>query len=124
MDVERTIDFILKTQAKTELRLGGITKLIQQGMRMLVKNEAAIAQLTEAQKRTNTKLAEAEKRTDAKLADAQKRTDAKLDAKFAEIADAHKELAEEMKELAKAQKATERALRAFIQGQRNGRNGR
>ena len=52
MDVERTIDFILKTQAKTEVRLGGITKLIQQGMRMLVKNEAAIAQLTEAQKRT------------------------------------------------------------------------
>jgi len=123
VDVERTIDFILKTQAKTEVRLGGITKLIQQGMRMLVKNEAAIAQLTEAQKRTNTKLAEAEKRTD-KLADAQKRTDAKLDAKFAEIADAHKELAQEMKELAKAQKETERALRSFMRGQRNGRNGR
>ena len=56
MDVERTIDFILKTQAKTEVRLGGITKLIQQGMRMLVKNEAAIAQLTEAQKGTDAKL--------------------------------------------------------------------
>ena len=70
MDVERTIDFILKTQAKTEVRLGGITKLIQQGMRMLVKNEAAIAQLTEAQKGTDAKL--------ARLADAQKRTDAKL----------------------------------------------
>ncbi|PYR99245.1 MAG: hypothetical protein DMG16_18590 [Acidobacteria bacterium] len=116
MDVERTIDFILKTQAKTEVRLGGITKLIQQGMRMLVKNEAAIAQLTEAQKGTDAKL--------ARLADAQKRTDAKLDAKFAEIADAHKELAQEMKELAKAQKETERALRSFMRGQRNGRNGR
>ena len=102
MDVERTIEFILKTQAETDVHLRGISKLVQQGMRLLVKNETAIAQLTEAHKRT----------------------DAKLDTKFAEMADAHKELAREMKELAKAQKQTERTLRAFIQGQRNGRNGR
>jgi len=38
----------------------------------------------------------------------------RTDAKFAEMADAHKELAREMKELAKAQKETERTLRAFI----------
>jgi len=38
VDVERTIDFILKTQAKTEVRLSGITKLIQRGMRLLAKN--------------------------------------------------------------------------------------
>ena len=116
VDVERTIEFILKTQAKTEVRLDGITKLIQQGMRMLAKNEATVAQLAEAQKRTDATLAE--------LTQAQKRTDAKLDAKFAGMAGAHKELAREMKELAKAQKETERTLRAFIRGQRNGRNGR
>ena len=109
MDVERTIDFILKTQAKTEVRLSGITKLSQKGMRMLAKNEATVAQLAEAQKRTDAKLAAIAERTDAK---------------FAEMADAHKELAREMKELAKAQKETERTLRAFMRGQRNGRNGR
>ena len=102
MNVERTIEFIIKTQADTDGRLRGISKLIQQGMRMIVKNETTVAQLAEAQKRT----------------------DAKLDAKFAGMAGAHKELAREMKELAKAQKGTERTLRAFIRGQRNGRNGR
>ena len=109
MDVARTIDFILKTQAKTDVQLSGITKLIQQGMRMLIKNETAVAQLAEAQKHTDAKLAASAERTDAK---------------FAEMADAHKELAREMKELAKAQKETERTLKAFIRGQRNGRNGR
>jgi hypothetical protein len=29
MDVERTIEFILETQAKAETRMDGITKLIQ-----------------------------------------------------------------------------------------------
>ena len=85
MNVERTIEFIIKTQADTDARLPGISKLIQQGKRLIVKNETAIAQLTEAQKGADAKL--------ARLADAQKRTDAKLDVKFAEIADAHKELA-------------------------------
>ena len=116
MNVERTIEFIIKTQADTDGRLRGISKLIQQGMRMIVKNETTVAQLAEAQKRTDATLAE--------LTQAQKRTDAKLDAKFAGMAGAHKELAREMKELAKAQKGTERTLRAFIRGQRNGRNGR
>lgn len=109
MNVERTIEFILKTQADTDVRVSGITKLIQQGMRMVAKNEATVAQLAEAQKRTDAKLAASAERTDAK---------------FVEMAGAHKELAREMKELAKAQKQTERALRTFIQGQRNGRNGR
>ena len=109
MNVERTIEFIIKTQADTDGRLRGISKLIQQGMRMIAKNETAIAQLAESQKRTDAKIAESSARTDAK---------------FREIADAHKELARLMKELGKAQKETERELRAFIRGQRNGRNGR
>ena len=36
MDVERTIEFILETQAKAETRMDGITKLIQQGMQLLL----------------------------------------------------------------------------------------
>jgi hypothetical protein len=102
VDIERTIEFILDSQAKTEVRLTGITKLLQQGMRMLVKTDTTLAQIADAQKRTDARLAESQKRTDAKFAD----------------------LAREMKELAKAQRETERTLRAFIKGQRNGRNDR
>jgi hypothetical protein len=109
VDIERTIEFILDSQARTEIRLTGITKLLQQDVRMLVKTDSAVAQLAAAQKRT-----------DARLATLQKRTDAK----FAELAHSQKELTEEMKELARAQRETERTLQAFIKGQRNGRNGR
>jgi len=95
VDVERTIEFILKSQAKTETRLTGITKLMQQGMSMLVRVETNLAELSEAQKRTETKVAE--------------------------LAGEMKELSTEMKELAKAQKQTERTLQVFIRGQHNGR---
>ena len=102
MDVERTMEFILKSQAnaerrmdnaerradnaerrmdKVDRRLAGISKLLQQGMRMLVKTDTNIAKLA--------------RRTDAALA---------------ELAAAHKE--------------TERSLKAFINSLRNGRNGR
>jgi len=113
VDVERTIQFILKSQANAEIRMdkaererkraearakarvdamevrldkrtGAITKLLQHGMRMLVKT----------------------------------------DTKLAELAESQKELAETQKELAEAQKATDRALKAFINSLRNGRNGR
>ena len=105
MDVERTIEFILQSQAKAEIRMDktdkridGITKILQQGMRMLVKTDTRLAELAQAQKRTDAQFAE--------LAQAQKRTDAR----FAE--------------LAQAQKATERSLKAFIDSLRHGRNGR
>ncbi len=106
MDVERTIEFILDSQAKTEIRLTGISKLLQQGMRMFAKTETTLVQIADFQRRT-----------DASLADLRKRTDIR----FAELAKETKELAQEMKELAKAQKRTERTLQAFIRGQRNGR---
>jgi len=95
VDIERTIQFILETQEKAELRaeamekrfdrrFDAITKLLQQGMRMLVKTDTKIAEVAEAQKRTDIKLAE----------------------------------------LAEAQKATDRSLKAFIDSLRHGRNGR
>jgi hypothetical protein len=44
MDVERTMEFILTTQAKTEVqverlatRMDGITKIVRTGMKMLVR---------------------------------------------------------------------------------------
>src|SRR5262249_31591537 len=109
VDIERTIEFILETQAKAEVRvdamekridrrMDAITKLLQQGMRMLVK--------------TDTKL--------AAIADAQRRTDIRL----AELAKTQKDLTAAQKDLAAAQKATDRSLKAFIDSLRQGRNGR
>ena len=116
MDVERTMEFILKSQARAEIRmekaearmekaearmekmdgrLDGIAKLIRQGMRMLVKTDARLAELTQAQKRTEVALAELAQHTDSGFA-----------------------------ELRQAQKATEKSLKAFIDSLRHGRNGR
>ena len=109
VNIERTIQFILESQAKAEMRMDrweeradrsdarvaamekrldrrmdAITKLLQQGMRILVKNQTEIAELRKAQRRTDNKLAE----------------------------------------LAEAQKETQRTLRSFIASLRTGRNGR
>lgn len=102
VDIERTIEFILESQTKAEIRMersdtrvaamekrldkrmDAITKLLQQGMRILGKTQTELAEVAKAQKRTDIKLAE----------------------------------------LAEAQKATDRSLKALIDGLRNGRNGR
>jgi hypothetical protein len=53
MDVERTIEFIVQAQAKSEARMDNFDrrleatrKLVETGMRMLVKNEKAQGELT------------------------------------------------------------------------------
>jgi len=101
VDVERTLELILDAQARhpahleaIDQRMDGITKLIQQGMRLLLDNK------TETDRKINA------------LIDAQLRTDAKVD----QLADAQKELAE-------AQKATQQTLKAFIDSLRQGGNG-
>ena len=77
MNVERTIEFILESQAKAEVRmakadarmekadarmekvdrrLDGISKLLQQGMRMLAKTDTKLAELAQAHKATERSL--------------------------------------------------------------------
>jgi hypothetical protein len=81
VNVERTMQFILQSQAKAEIRMqkfearmeksearvdamgrrldkrmDGITKLLQQGMRVLVKIESKVEELAEAQKQTDRNL--------------------------------------------------------------------
>jgi DNA repair exonuclease SbcCD ATPase subunit len=88
------------------------------------RTDQRLAELAEAQKRTEQKvaeLAEAQKRTDqrlAELAEAQKRTDQRL----AELAEAQKRTEEELKalsktvaELAEAQRRTEEEVRTLAQ---------
>ena len=81
MDIERTIQFILESQAKAEVRmqktelrldsmekrfdkrLNGIAGILQQGMRMLVRTETRLAELAASQK----ELVASQKETDRKL---------------------------------------------------------
>jgi len=123
MDVERTMEFILKSQARAETRmeklgtriqnaeiranarmdridrrLDATSKLIQHGMRMLVKVETKLDELSEAQKRTTVAVAE--------------------------LARSQAELARSHAQLSQAQKATEKSLKAFIDSLRHGRNGK
>jgi len=79
VDVEKTIEFILEHQAKTDTQLEAIRKLIRVGMRMIVRigqaqerTDQQIAKLTDSQARTDVKMAE--------LADAQKVTEQKFQA--------------------------------------------
>ena len=85
-------------ERRFDRRINGITKLLQPGMRMLVKTDTKLAELAEGQKRTDRNLEQ--------LVKGQKRTDRKLE------------------ELADAQKATDRSLKAFIDSLRDGGNGR
>jgi len=62
MDVERTMEFILRMQAKAEARMAkfdkrmeAIRKLVQTGMKMLVKIDQNLLALTEAQRKTDRK---------------------------------------------------------------------
>jgi chromosome segregation ATPase len=137
MDVERTMEFILRSQARAETRmeklesriqnseiranarmdridrrLEGTSKLIQHGMRMLVKIETKLDEVSQAQKRTDVALAELAK------------SQTELAKSHTELAQAHTELAKSHAELAQAQKATEKSLKAFIDSLRHGRNGR
>src|SRR5439155_499605 len=67
-----TTNNAIKTSKRLEKRLDSISKLLQQGMRMLAKTDTTLAELAVAQKRTDVKLAE--------LATAQKETERSLKA--------------------------------------------
>ncbi len=77
MNIEKTMEFILQQQAKAEGQMTAIRTLLRTGMRMVVKNEQHIEELTTAHK----ELAEAQKATETELralATAQKVTEVKL----------------------------------------------
>ena len=97
MDVERTIEFILQAQAKSEVRMDGLTRLIQRGMRILITTNARVGELARGQKQ----LTQAQK----ELARAQKQTDTRFE------------------ELARAQTATERSLKTLTDTLRHLGNG-
>ena len=77
MDVERTIEFILQNQANSETRMAamqtqmvGMQKLVQAGMRMLVKQGENLNKLAVAQKELAgevKELAKAQRATETKL---------------------------------------------------------
>ncbi len=105
MDVEKTMEFILRQQAKAEIRgekadaraekadaraekadaqIAALRKIVQAGMRMLGRHDEALRKLEKAQLETK----------------------------------------QELRELAAAQKETQAELKAFIRSLRRGGNGR
>lgn len=110
-DLDRTIEFILQSQARAEARheraearqdkldrrVDSIAKIVQQGMRMLVKLESGTAEIRTRQKRTEKTMVE--------------------------LAVGHKRMQAALTELARAQRSTERTLKAFVNSMRGGRNG-
>ena len=75
MDVERTMSFILKQQARTaerqdrtDRKLESIVKLVRTGMKMLVRIGEAQQQLFEAQRRTDERLARSDARFERLMA--------------------------------------------------------
>ncbi|HTP36449.1 MAG TPA: hypothetical protein VMJ75_29945 [Candidatus Acidoferrales bacterium] len=97
MDVERTIEFILESQATTAVQIG---KLAENDARMMRRIDGL------------TKLVQIGMRQLNKLAEAQK-----------QLAAAQKDLAAAQKDLAASQKKTETTLRAFIDSMNKGGNG-
>jgi hypothetical protein len=123
MNIERTMEFILNAQAKAEARMDkadkridGITKLLQQGMRILVKTADSIA---ESQKRNDARFA-ALTQSVAGLVEGQKG----LNRVVVELKESQKRTDVKMAELAEAQKETQKSLKAFLNSFRHRRNGR
>ena len=95
MNVERTIQFILQSQAKAEVRM-----------------DRAEARMDRAEARMD--------RAEARMEKMEKLHDRRMAAISKLLQQGMKSIAE----LAEAQKATERTLKAFIQSSKNGGNGR
>jgi hypothetical protein len=99
VDVERTIQFILRSQAKAEIRM----------------------------QKAEERIERADRRVEARLDSMEKRFDRRLNAIAKLLQQGMGMLAKtdtRLPELAEAQKETDRTLKAFIRSMRNGRNGR
>jgi hypothetical protein len=108
MDVEKTMEFILESQAKHESEIQAIRTLLKGGIKLLnsyqTKTNEKLAALIDAQLRAEVRL----DRTDAqiaKLADAQAMTDLKLN------------------RVADLQATTELKLQIFLDSLKNPKNG-
>jgi hypothetical protein len=109
VNIERTIEFILQSQAKAEARA-------DRHEARIAKQEARIAKEELRAQERERKL---DRRMDAiaKLIQQGTKAISRTQIHLDEISQAHKELAQ-------AQAATERTLKAFIASSRNGKNGR
>jgi hypothetical protein len=90
-EINRTMEFILKSQARAETRaeafdrrLDALRKIVQQGMRVLARTEASLARTEASLAKTESSLAKTESSLShlnaamVELAVAQKRTDTAL----------------------------------------------
>ena len=112
MDVERTMEFILKHQAKSEAQMGAMQT--QMGA-MQTQMGAMQTQMAAMQKQMAGM---------QKLVRTGMRILAKQGENIGKLAAADKEVKAELRELAKAQRTTETKLQSFIDSMRRGGNGR
>ena len=105
MGVEKTIEFILEQQARSEVNHA--------------RTEAALAQSAERHNQTEASLA----RTEALLRRAIRASVEEARRERARRKELAEELTEEMKRLAAAQQQTEASLKAFIDSMQRGGNG-
>jgi hypothetical protein len=98
VDVEKTIEFILSQQARTEAALGRLAETQQQTDALLKRSIRAAVQEARIERRRRQELAD-------------------------RFSAAHEAVAAEQRELAVAQRRTEASLAAFIESMRLGGNG-
>ena len=116
MDIERTIQFILESQARAEVRMENADRRVENSNRRM---ENADRRIEKAERR----MEKAELRADVM----EKRMDKRMDAIGKLLQQGMRMLVKtdtRLAELAAAQKATDRSLKAFIDSLRSGRNGR
>jgi chromosome segregation ATPase len=140
VDVERTINFILDSQAKAEIRQAQADERQAKADERQAKADERLAKADERQAKAETRLSATEKRLDkrmdaiAKLIQQGMRMlvtqKAEFDRKINALVDAQmrgearmERLDERMEELAAAQKDTQKTLKAFIASLQKGRNG-
>ena len=120
MDVQRTIEFILESQARAEVRMEKFE------LRMEKAEARAEARAEKADARTEKAEARME-RAEARVDAMEKRLDKRMDAIAKLLRQGMQMLVKtdtRLAELAEAQKATERSLKALMDSLRTGRNGR
>jgi F0F1-type ATP synthase membrane subunit b/b' len=124
VDIEQTIQFILESQAKAEIRMDRAEARPAKAESQFEARQArAEAQFEARQAKYEARQAKHEARVEAM----EKRLDKRMDAITKLLRQGMRILAEtqaELKELAQAQKETDRSLKSLINSLRNGRNGR
>ena len=123
MNVERTIQFILESQARAEVRMEKAEARMEKSDARMEKSDARMEKSDARMEKNDARM----EKSDARVAAMEKRLDRRMDAITKLLQQGMRMLAKtdtRLAELAVAQKETDRTLKAFINSLGQGRNGR